>query len=234
MKKIILENYINFINYSKKKYGRGIIIVIEGVESVGKTTTCNMLHNLFLLNKLNSSLLTDFYERTGKSGPLIAAITENPTVKLNDNLTLFLLYCARLADKVYLAYELSKKYDIVIVDRLDLSLYARAEVAWNLELKFVGKNLKWICSRLYRDADNVFMQCLNANIHELDKRNKMKTIRRRSFMPKKVQREIQKRVLELAVKRKLDIIDTSTISPLEVISQIEKNIDIFIQRKNVK
>lgn len=179
-----LDNLKSCLKMSKKYYNSGLVFALEGVEATGKTSTSKYLNDILNNQNIKSCLVADFYEYTDRSGPLIAAITENPCILLEDNLSLFLLYCARLSEKVFLASRLSLEYDIVILDRIDTTLYSRAVYGWGLNKYFVDETLNFICKDLKLKPFKLLIQCLDANDNIREKRFKNKNRFRRRYLVK--------------------------------------------------
>jgi len=215
-----VENVVRLASESRVHTKAGLVLVIEGMEGVGKTTSCALLHSAATHAGLRSALLVDHYERSGRTGPLIAAITENPVVKLETDQTLFFLYCARLSDKSSLARRLAQENDLVVVDRLDLSLLARAVAGWRLPVASVRETLRW--ARCPLDSVRWVTVCLDADEKISRARSVGKPPRRRSFLPLSVVSSVHCRLLEEAQQTRIEIIDTSMRSPEEVLAAIDK------------
>jgi len=198
----------------------GLVLAVEGVEGVGKTTACALVHSAAVAAGLRSALLVDHYERTGRSGPLIAAITEDPVVRLESDLTLFLLYCARLCDKASLARSLAAAHDIVLVDRLDLSLLARAVVGWHLHEPWVRETLAWAKDSL--DEVCTVTVCLDATDEVRRQRSAGKPPRRRSFVASLPSAGIRQYLLQEADRRSIRTIETSDQTPEDVLGNIDR------------
>ncbi len=215
---------IHLIEQSKEHYNRGLVLAFEGVEATGKTSTCQYLHKCFCEEEIKSILLTNYYERTDHTGPLIASITENPCVIVEHNMTSFLLYCARLSDKIYAAYKLSQEYDLVLMDRIDLTLAVRAIVGWDLERSFVNPLLHHICGVFHNTPYSLMIQCLDTDDSVRWQRSKGKnTFRRRYIVDNEKFDAMRQYTLEMAGERSIDIIDTSHITHRGVLTQLNSN-----------
>ena len=221
----------NLIALSKKLTGRGLIISIEGVEGVGKTTCSKLLHDKLKINGIDSRLLIDYYERTDKTGPLIAAITENPNIEIFNDLTLFFLYCARLNDKVNLAIKVSNEADIVIIDRLDISLQSRAIWGWKIEKTFVQDILKAITLCINVQTTVSYLLALDASDEVRNNRiRNSKKFRRRDLLSYEINNEIRNGLINLCNDRGINIIDTSFLTEEEVLEQMDTSCVIFYNK----
>jgi thymidylate kinase len=146
-------------------------------------------------------------------------LTEDPGIQIETDLTLFLLYCARLSDKASLAQRLSSQHDVVVIDRLDLSLRARAKAAWSLPGSEVD-NILSLATRPLRHLQ-IISVCLDANDSVRETRLASKAFRRRNLLSSAAQSDIRAALHAEARQRSTPIIDTSTRSPQEVVEEIE-------------
>jgi len=141
-------------------------------------------------------------------------------VRLETDQTLFFLYCARLSDKTSLARRLAQENDLVVVDRLDLSLLARAVAGWCLPEVSVRETLRW--ARCALDSVRCLTVCLDADEEVSRARSVGKPPRRRSFLPPSVVTRVRRRLLEETQQTRIEVIDTSRRSPEEVLMAIDK------------
>jgi len=215
-----LKSYSDAI---QRQTGVGVLVAIEGVEGVGKTTTCNLLFRHLRNIGASCALLTEHYERTGQSGPLIAAITENVGVELHSDYSLFFLYCARLADKVGMATKLSTTHSIVVVDRLALSLEARARAAWRVSGDLIDRCLTVAFAQHVVDASALCF-CLDASLPARTQRSLNKPIRRRDQISDDVREHVRSELLTIANRRSVPVIDTSERTPEQVLQVIDEHV----------
>lgn len=188
------------------------------MEGTGKTTTCRALLQSLRAKGLEAAALVDHYNEPGASGTLIAAITEDPEVRLEGDLTLFFLYCARLSDKAHLALRLLSAFDIVVVDRLDLTLLARATAAWNIDELLASIAIARALDPL--TGSPPLLVCLDAPTELCLARCSSKPVRRRSSMPRDAWDRVRARTLWEARRRGVEVIDTAATDLNAVVARI--------------
>lgn len=119
--------------------------------------------------------------------------------------------------KAHLGWQLTNEFDAVIVDRFDLTLYARAVAGWSLLPDIVRRVVNWSTGPYQNEPASVETVCLTASAEVRLERIKEKPNRRRTVMTKASQDGVLGLVLEEASRLSIPIIDTSCTDVNEVI-----------------